>query len=277
MNSEAKSTDIVSKNKISASVGFKVARFKKEIRKTEPHKHNSYFEIIFLSQGSGVHHIDSRAYKIVPPTVFMVRKEQVHHWLLDSEPEGFVLIIKKEFIDSSIDKELRKLLSAVSAFACVDTKESSFLENIFELLLSEYQPETKELNLPLVEGLIKALLAKIASLAQPTKYLKVSSGLYQDYIELLSIDRQLRNQVSHYAQELNTSPQNLNAVCRKAVNQSAADILAEFIINEAKRLLTYTDLTVNEVAHRLSFSDTSHFIKYFKKHTSRTPAGYRVL
>ena len=58
----------------------KVAPFRKEIRKTEPHKHNNYFEIIYLSKGSGFHYIDNNEFQIQSPTIFFIKKEQVHYW-----------------------------------------------------------------------------------------------------------------------------------------------------------------------------------------------------
>jgi hypothetical protein len=33
--------------------------------------------------------------KCSPESVFFVRKEQIHYWELDSEPEGYVVILKK--------------------------------------------------------------------------------------------------------------------------------------------------------------------------------------
>ncbi|TEB40939.1 AraC family transcriptional regulator, partial [Flavobacterium circumlabens] len=74
-----------------------------------------------------------------------------------------------------------------------------------------------------------------------------------------------------------TTPQNLNAVCRKELNEPAADVIAEYMISEAKRLLLYTDNNVSEVAYTLNFNDTSHFIKYFKRHTGYTPQVFRSL
>ena len=64
--------------KIETERVIKIAPFKKDIRKTNPHKHNNYFEIIYLSQGSGFHYIDLNKYIIHPPEFFFVRQEQVH-------------------------------------------------------------------------------------------------------------------------------------------------------------------------------------------------------
>jgi len=102
-------------------------------------------------------------------------------------------------------------------------------------------------------------------------------GLYSAFMELVRQGRPLQNKVRHYAALLNTTPQNLNAVCRKAARQSAAEVLAHYIIDEAKRLLAYTDNTITEISFSLSFKDPSHFVKYFKRHTGSTPKGYRAI
>jgi AraC family transcriptional activator of pobA len=81
--------------------------------------------------------------------------------------------------------------------------------------------------------------------------------------------------VAQYASLLNTTPQNLNAACRKSGGQSAGEILDGFIIDEAKRLLLYTDNNVGEIAYQLNFKDPSYFVKFFKKYQRITPDEYR--
>jgi AraC family transcriptional activator of pobA len=265
------------KDKIEFERIIKVAPFKKDIRRTTPHKHNSYFEIIYLSQGKGIHAIDSRTYPVTPPVVYIVRKEQVHHWELENEPDGFVLILKKTFIDNSLDRELKELLSQVSAFTCIYLKDEGTIGQLFALLVQEYQPEQSN-NTPVMEGLLKALLAKILQMAKPVQWKKrTKNNLFLDFQELLSENKTLKNNVAHYAGLLNTTPQNLNAICRRTANQSATEVLAECIISEAKRLLLYTDMTAAEISLSLDFKDNSHFIKYFKRHTGHTPQSFRSL
>ncbi|MBI1342425.1 MAG: helix-turn-helix domain-containing protein [Terrimonas sp.] len=254
---------------------IKIASFRKDIRKTEPHKHNNYFEIIYLSKGSGTHTIDYISYKVQPPVIFFVRKEQVHHWELLTAPKGFVLILRKVFIDKSLDNELKSLLTKVSSLSSLQVKDSDTIDTIFQLLTKEGNT-VSESNFHVVEGLLKALLAKMLEVATPhLAKTKNNSDLFLGFRELLSQSAALQNNVAHYAVLLNTSPQNLNSACRKSANQSASDILAEHIIGEAKRQLIYTDNTVAEISFSLSFNDPSHFVKYFKRYTSFTPHAFR--
>ena len=61
------------KDKTRQTEGIKIAPFRKHIRKTSPHKHNSYFEIIYLTKGKGSHTIGTKEYEIKPPVVFTIR------------------------------------------------------------------------------------------------------------------------------------------------------------------------------------------------------------
>ncbi|HTF27402.1 MAG TPA: helix-turn-helix transcriptional regulator [Flavitalea sp.] len=264
------------KNKIESDKSIKVAPFKKDIRKTTPHKHNNYFEIIYLSEGSGYHFIDSRKYEVKPPIMYFIRKEQMHCWELDSEPEGFVVIIKKSFIEKSLDNELKSLFTKISSQISLSVKDNATIDTLLSILTEEYKADGEN-TFHIIEGLLKALLAKVLEVAKPViNKAEIKSDLYQSLLALLNSGEVIKNSVQFYAEKLNTSPQNLNAACRKAVNQAAAEVLAECIISEAKRLLHYTNNTVSETAFALNFIDASHFVKYFKRQTGQTPQAFRL-
>ena len=264
------------KDKIETEKLIKVSSFKKDVRKTIPHKHNSYFEIIYLSKGSGCHYIDSGKYTVAPPVIYFIRQEQVHYWQLKSEPEGYVVIIKKAFIEKSLDNELKFLFTKMSKQCCLQLADNRTIEKLLQLLTEENNRNDENVFY-LTEGLLKSLLAKVLQVSQPLiNRAEIKSDLYRSYIELLSTAGGIKNKVSFYAEKLNTSPQNLNGACRKAVNQPAADILSGFVLSEAKRLLLYTDNTISEIAFALKFTDPSHFVKYFKKFVGSTPQFFRT-
>ncbi|MEH6308689.1 helix-turn-helix domain-containing protein [Olivibacter sp. SDN3] len=254
---------------------IKIAPFKKEIRKTTPHKHNNYFEILFLSQGSGSHYIDSRRFEVKPPIVYFIRREQVHYWELESEPDGYVIIIKKEFAERCLDAELKFLITKFSMLSSVTIVNDAPIQTLFQQLTAASEREGKYI-FQVIEGLLKALLAMILEVADPiTGKAGIDSNLYQSFVYLLSTNPVVKNTVQHYAELLKTSPQNLNAACRKAVDQPATDILNEFVVSEAKRLLHYTNKTITEISLQLNFTDVSHFVKYFKRITGSTPQKFR--
>jgi quercetin dioxygenase-like cupin family protein len=46
------------KKKLDQGLTLKISRFKEQIIRTKPHKHDEYYELIFLSEGEGFHTIE---------------------------------------------------------------------------------------------------------------------------------------------------------------------------------------------------------------------------
>jgi AraC family transcriptional activator of pobA len=52
------------KDKSEGAIYLKIAPFRTRVRKTIPHRHNNYFEVVYLSAGSGFHLIDHQRYEV---------------------------------------------------------------------------------------------------------------------------------------------------------------------------------------------------------------------
>ncbi|MDR3710615.1 MAG: helix-turn-helix transcriptional regulator [Capsulimonadaceae bacterium] len=65
----------------------------------------------------------------------------------------------------------------------------------------------------------------------------------------------------------------------KAFRRATGITLKQFIVNgvirRAKELLTYSDVSVSEIADRLKFGEVSYFSRAFKRETGMTPSKYR--
>ncbi|MBQ2321378.1 MAG: helix-turn-helix domain-containing protein, partial [Bacteroidales bacterium] len=57
--------------------------------------------------------------------------------------------------------------------------------------------------------------------------------------------------------------------------RSAAEWINEFAITEAKMLLRFSDMSVQQVAEKLNFSSQSAFGKYFKQYVGVSPKVFR--
>lgn len=259
----------------------KISPYRKEVRKTAPHRHKNYFEIIYFSEGAGTHTVDHLNYEVRPPVIFFVRRDQVHHFDLDDSinPDGYVLIVKTAFVQACTDPELKHLLASASAMSCLYLNTEPFIGLLFDMIARDCNQTTPYPGQQhCLEGLMKALLVRIIAAAQPALPVPTfRTDNYSAFRELLGQAVTPSRQVAYYAGLLNTSPQNLNAVCRKQSGQSASQVIAEFIISEARRLLVYTNSTISEIAFQLNFTDASHFVKYFKRHSGSTPQTYRRL
>ena len=78
-----------------------------------------------------------------------------------------------------------------------------------------------------------------------------------------------------YAAELGMSAKHLSAVVKQISGRTAGEWIENYVIMEAKVLLSTTDLPIQEIACRLNFANQSFFGKYFKNLTGISPTRFR--
>src|SRR5690554_8217759 len=94
LNSGGMELDV--KNKLEGGLTFKVSRFKEVIKKTRPHKHDAYYELVFLSEGEGFHWIEEEEFRVTAPEFYLLQPGQVHYWQFTAVPKGFVVLFTEE-------------------------------------------------------------------------------------------------------------------------------------------------------------------------------------
>ena len=269
--------EIVVKNKLEGQNLFKISRFKEVIKRTKPHKHDAYFEIIYLSEGAGFHWIDTQKFQITPPVVFFL-SGQLHYWEMTEIPKGYVLLFREEFFNFVKQNDLLNLIRSLEDTVDVQVNSDDNLEFIFGEMEHEFQNPSSN-SIELIQGYLQVLLVKL--LRHREKLVLPTSGFANDQV-FRKFQNIIRNtnpisnlKVSEIAEQLRLSPQHLNSISRKVSGKSASELISEQVILEAKRYLLHSDKNVSEIAFSLNFSDPSHFVKYFKKLAGKTPQAFR--
>ena len=81
---------------------------------------------------------------------------------------------------------------------------------------------------------------------------------------------------SHYLTALSVSSRVLvNAVLAETGKSPSAWIRDRTLL-EARRLVTYTDLTISEIAYRLNFRNVSYFVRFYRRLTGMSPGAARA-
>ncbi len=106
---------------------------------------------------------------------------------------------------------------------------------------------------------------------QPNRQVKI----FRKFINLVHTHSVERRDVAFYADKLCVSPRYLSAITRNVANASVKEIIDRMVLLEIRMLLQSTDLSIQEIADRLSFPDQSYLGRYFKKHTGESPSVYR--
>lgn len=77
--------------------------------------------------------------------------------------------------------------------------------------------------------------------------------------------------VGFYAGQLNLTPKYLTTIIRKTSGRTAVQWIDDYVVLEAKNLLKYSTMSIQEISYYLNFPNQSFFGKYFKNHTGMTP------
>ena len=96
---------------------------------------------------------------------------------------------------------------------------------------------------------------------------KITDYIYSNFDKDISLEM-----ASEY---MYISQGHINKIMRKELNKSFKEFLDEVRIAEAKKLLTETLMSINEVGEKTGYLNANSFIRFFKKHTNVSPGEYR--
>lgn len=96
-----------------------------------------------------------------------------------------------------------------------------------------------------------------------------------DFMTLLQNNYKRERTVKYYADKLCISAKYLSIIIKNATGKSAAEWIDECVILEAKNLLRFSGLNVQQIAYELNFSNQSAFGKYFKHFTGLSPTNFQ--
>ena len=102
-----------------------------------------------------------------------------------------------------------------------------------------------------------------------------SIDIYNRFVSLVAEHYRTAHDVAFYADRLCITTRYLSGVTDKVVGKSPKQIIADYIMSEAKTFLDTTRLTIQEVADRLGFSSQALFCKFFKSQENISPSDYR--
>lgn len=102
-----------------------------------------------------------------------------------------------------------------------------------------------------------------------------SGGLMKEFARHLSENIMTETSVQFYADKLCISKKYLSSIVKDRTRVSVGTIISVMRLETAARLLRDPELSIQQVASMMSFSDQSAFGKFFKKHTGTSPLKYR--
>ena len=145
-------------------------------------------------------------------------------------------------------------------------------------------PET-HFSFDIVSGLIAATIYKVGDimyhyLAEHPEGQNNSHNRAEEYFKqfthLLGERFREERSVGFYARQLCITPKYLTTLIKRISGQSVSEWIDNYVILEAKTLLKYSTMSIQEIAYYLNFPNQSFFGSYFKRNTGMSPSQYKA-
>lgn len=213
---------------------------------------------------------------LLPDSVVSYREEQRNF-------KGLFIAISPLFLDEMVPKlsEVLPLLFMLKQQPCIPLTDDEFvrLKEYHAYLWSRTRqtevPYRKEIMRCLLKVLfyeVNGILGKRLVLDAPVSRHDV---LFRDFLQLVSKYFRCERNLEFYAGKLSITPKYLSMVVSQSSNITATEWIDNYVISEAKMLLKFSTLSVQEVSNELGFPNQSFFGKFFKRKTGLTPGAYK--
>ncbi|MDF2187325.1 helix-turn-helix transcriptional regulator [Paraflavitalea sp. CAU 1676] len=247
-----------------------------------PHRH-SYFVIIWVKSGSGVHFIDVDKYELENNTVYCLTPGQIHQLKVNGPVDGYVISFTADFI--TVNEDNINLLFNTGLFYTfshspvihVSPEMEEDMKGAVDKMLKEYS-NFFLLRSEILRGYLKIFLIYLTrqfegvdTQAQQPRNVELA----KKFLSLLEQQYTTKKMVADYADQLAVTPNYLNEVVKKVSGFPASHHIQQRIILEAKRQAAYSEVSMKEIAWHLGFDDVAHFSKFFKNVSGTSFSDFR--
>lgn len=251
-----------------------------------PHRHDNFFEILFITNGNGSHTIDFKKYNVKPNTIFFLSPGQIHELDLTPDVAGYIFLFTADFYHFN-KTDANKLFELPYFFYekmgspplyLQNEEDRNNIENLFAKACEENmhsQGDKKEVIRAYLDLILIFCKRKYIQPTAADESLQKGRLLVKKFKQLIEEQCTQNLSISEYAAILNITPSHLSEVVKSITGRTSSDLINDRMVLEIKRLLKYSDLTINEIAYKLNFADQSYFAKYVKKNTQLSPKELR--
>ena len=203
--------------------------------------------------------------------------------------KAHLIVIAPDFLKRiNIDtKRMMPLFVQFGSLPCMELTqaESQSLRSFISMVEQELKGSETDFSSEIIGGLIAATIYKVGDILTHylTEHPEVDSPIhnraeeyFRQFTELLGEHYKHERSVGFYARQLCITPKYLTTLIKRISGKSVSEWIDNYVILEAKTLLKYSNMSVQEIAYYLNFPNQSFFGSYFKRNAGMSPSQYKA-
>jgi AraC family transcriptional regulator, transcriptional activator of pobA len=249
------------------------------------HRHRNLFQILLIERGGGEMMFEAARLPFAAPAAILVPAASAHGFhFLPNVTEGWVLTFTEDAAVALADRagEALARLRALAAHPIVAISDDAERARLSALCAELFEEGSlgREGYRVAMRGLLALIAVGVARLAASrarsgTVTLAPADTTVAQLRALVDEFFRREHQLGFYAEKLGMTVDRLNDHVKHATGVTAGHLIRQRVLTEAKRQLVFTTQPIQDIAEELSFSDPSHFARFFRKHTGTTPHEFR--
>lgn len=250
------------------------------------HRHDRFFQVHYVKSGVVNVFLDEQRYRQRGPMFFLTPPTFPHAFVTDAQSDGHVLTVRQERVWPLLEAQVGLASGPRIAPVCVALSELQGalaaeivrLDLLFDELREEFagQRPGRELALVSLTRLIFISLLRLSTRslkAQPAR--REDLQVFQRFNVLIEERYREHWPLAEYARQLGVSEPRLNDVCRRIADLPSKRLVFDRLMQEAKRLLLFTNSPVGVICYELGFRDPAYFSRFFTRQAGLAPGEYR--
>lgn len=203
--------------------------------------------------------------------------------------KAHLIVIAPDFLKRiNIDtKRMMPLFLQFGSLPCMELTqaESQSLRSFISMVEQELKGSETDFSSEIIGELIAATIYKVGDILTLylTEHPEVDSPIhnraeeyFRQFTELLGEHYKHERSVGFYARQLCITPKYLTTLIKRISGKSVSEWIDNYVILEAKTLLKYSNMSVQEIAYYLNFPNQSFFGSYFKRNAGMSPSQYKA-
>ena len=251
-----------------------------------------FYEVNIVLRGSASHKIGKRTLTVSAGDTFIIPPDVPHGYAGGEGFDVYHVLVSPKYLEKHsaelgllpafsslfrIDPIMREKTPAKLYFALTQDELSALMPSLDRL--AEYSRREGADNAIISGAEALIIITRLCAIYEKRGTLTVSEN-DEDGVFLSSIAYVYENfdtgiTVDELAYRARMSRTAYITKFKRATGLPPAALQRQYRVSVAKHLLTDTELAQVEIAQRVGFYDTSHFIRVFKKETGLSPIEYR--
>jgi AraC-like DNA-binding protein len=246
-----------------------------------PYRFGFYQMVLLENSGDAALNMNAEPVGDLSDTLTFASPEHVLAWIRGEAQRGYILYFKDAFLahyPAAVQDEFPFFRLTDINLLRVGQHDKPAMYGHFERLLTLFQSQ-HPYRVQMLQACLLALLYDCKRLydaqRQAMKDIPRRRELVLRYRQFVNQHYLSRKTVEAYAELLAVSPDYLSQTVKAVTGKNAHSLIAERILLEAKKLLTYSDLNIAEIADYLGYAEPTHFGRFFRRYTGISPLAWR--